>query len=428
MPAVVVDSGTYTFEVDSGFDYNSFRLDDATKGVLDNAQYTLGPNTSYVDLTEYVKQVTYRRGRHRTVDQSGAGTMTVIVDDQLAGGILNPLDDGSPYYDTTDDYFGLEPGRRVRLSRQVLGSPEYLFIGTIVTYDYKYMLAGDDTVSIQCADDFYLLSQAKLDEYNVTAETSGERLASLLDLPEVDLFDPIERDIATGTVDLGHSAAYTVAAGTVALAYANQINQTAEGGRLYMSRDGVFTFEERIGNTLSAPVAVFSNDGVQTPYNDLTIEFDGSDVVNRAVVTALNGDTSTATDSASVDDYGYRTYVIDNSLLHESAQISAYATYLLYPYPESVFTSIQSSFASCSDAQKDALTQIDIGDTIEITAALPGTGGDLTQESAIEGIEASIDFRRGHTVRYFVSQTTIVYELILDDPVYGVIDGVNVLG
>ena len=428
MPATVIDSGTYTFEVDSGFDYGSFRLDDATKGVLDNTTYKLGPTTSYVDLTQYCKQITYRRGRNRTVDQFGAGTMTVIVDDQLAGGILNPLDDGSPYYDTTDDYFGLEPGRRVRLSRDVSGTPEYLFIGTIVTYDYKYQLAGDDAVSIQCADDFYLLSQAKLDTWNVDPETSGQRLESLLDLPEVDLFDPIERNIAAGTVNLGHASAYTVPAGTVALAYANQINQTAEGGRIYMSRDGVFTFENRIGNTLSGPAAVFSNDGIQTPYNDLTIEFDGSDVVNRAVVTALDGDTSTQTDTASVTDYGYRTYVISNSLLHEPAEIAAYATYLLFPYPQAVFTSIQSNFPSCSASQRNALTQIDIGDTIEITAALPGTGTDTTQESAVEGIHATIDFRRGHTVRYFVSQTTIVYELLLDNATYGTLDGLNVLG
>jgi len=428
MPATVVDSGTYTFEVDTGFDYGSFRLDDATKGVLDNTEYKLGPTTSYADITEYVKSLTYRRGRRRTVDQFGAGTMTVIVDDQLAGGILNPLDDGSPYYDTADDYFSLEPGRQVRLSRQVSGSPEYLFVGTIVTYDYKYQLSGDDTVSIQCADDFYLLAQAKLDTYNVDPETSGERLESLLDLPEVDLFDAVERDIATGTVNLGHAAAYTVPAGTVALTYANQINQTAEGGRLFMTRDGVFKFTERIGNTLSAPVVSFNNTGTQTPYNDLTIDFDGSDVVNRATVTALNGDTSTDTDTASVADYGYRAFRIDNSLLHEAAQIAAYATYLLYPYPEAVFTSVQTAFAMCDTGERDDLTVIDIGDTIEITALIPGKNTNTTQELAVEGIEATIDFRRGHIVRYYTSQTIIVYELILDNATYGTLDGLNVLG
>ncbi len=424
MPAAVVDSGTYLFEVDSGFDYSSFRLDDPVKGVLDNTTYKLGPGSDFVDLSEYVQSITYRRGRRRTVDQFGAGTMTVIVDDQLAGGILNPLDDGSPYYDTTDDYFTLEPGRKVRLSRD----GEYLFIGTITVYDYKYQLAGNDQVSIQCADDFYLLSQAKLDTFNVSAETSGERLESLLDLPEVDLFDPVERDIATGTVNLGHDAAYTVPAGTVALAYANQINQTAEGGRLFMTRNGVFKFEERIGATLSSPVAQFSNDGIQTPYNDLTVEFDGSDVVNRATVIALDGKNATATDTASVTDYGYRTYIINNSLLVDQAQIDDFADYLLFPFPEPIFTSIQSAFPACTNLQRDAIAELDIGDTIEITALLPGQGSNYVQESAVEGIEATIDFRRGHTVRLYTSNTTIVFELLLDDPVYGILDADNVLG
>lgn len=428
MPATVVDSGTYTVEIDTGFDYNSFRLDDATKGVLDNTSYKLGPNTSYADVTQYVKSLTYRRGRRRTVDQFGAAIMTVIVDDQLAGGILNPLDDGSPYYDTADDYFSLEPGRRIRVSRDDAGTPEYIFVGTIVTYDYKYQLAGDDTVAIQCADDFYLLAQASLDTWNVDPETSGQRMASLLDRPEVDLFDPVERDIATGTVNLGHAVAYTVPAGTIALAYANQINQTAEGGRLFMTRDGVFKFTERIGNTLSAPTVSFNNTGTETPYNDLTIDFDGSDVTNRAVVTGLDGDTATATDAASVTDYGYRTYRIDNSLLHEPTEITTYADYLLYPYPEPVFTSIQTAFPLCSPAERDALAVVDIGDTIEITALIPGKNQNTTQESAVEGIEGSIDFRKGHIVRYYTSKTIIVYELILDNPTYGTLDGLNVLG
>ena len=424
MPATVVDSGTYLFEVDSGFDYSSFRLDDAVKGLLDNSTYKLGPGTDFIDLSEYVQSITYRRGRHRTVDQFGAGTMTVIVDDQLAGGILNPLDENSPYYDTVDDFFTLEPGRKVRLSRD----GQYLFIGTITIYDYKYQLAGNDQVSIQCSDDFYLLSQAKLDQFNVVAETSGERLESLLDLPEVDLFDPVERDIATGTVNLGHAAAYTVSAGTVALAYANQINQTAEGGRLYMTRTGVFKFEERIGSTLSNPAAKFSNDGIETPYNDLSIEFDGSDVVNRATVTGLDGTTFTAEDAASITDYGYRTLVMDNSLLHIQAEIDTFADYLLFAFPEPVFTSIQTTFPACSSLQRDAVAVLDIGDTVEITALLPGQQTNVVQESAIEGIQAIIDFRRGHSVRLFTSNTTLVYELILNDAVYGTLDATNVLG
>ena len=39
-----------------------------------------------------------------------------------------------------------------------------------------------------------------------------------------------------------------------------------------------------------------------------------------------------------------------------------------------------------------------------------------------------INFNRGHTITYYTAPTTIVYELILDDAIYGVLDAQNVLG
>jgi hypothetical protein len=62
-----------------------------------------------------------------------------------------------------------------------------------------------DTVTVYCADQFYLLAQTFLDELNVVAETSGERIETVLDLPEVD-FPAGARVIATGTVNLGHDS------------------------------------------------------------------------------------------------------------------------------------------------------------------------------------------------------------------------------
>jgi hypothetical protein len=195
-----------------------------------------------------------------------------------------------------------------------------------------------------------------------------------------------------------------------------------------MSRDGVFTFTNRIVAPLASPSANFSNSGTQIPYNDLSIDFDGSDVVNRAVVVGLNNSSDTQINQDSIDTYGFRTYRIDNSLLHQATEIAAYAFYLLFPYPAPVFTSLQTAFAQCTNAQRDTLTTLDIGDVIQITAALPGTGGNTTQQAEIEGIECTIDFRRGHVVRYYISQTTDVAYLILDSSLYGTLNGSNVLG
>jgi hypothetical protein len=424
MPATVPNGGTYTLEIDTGFDVGSFRLDDPAKGVLDNTDYLLGPTTTFADVTEYVKRIDYRRGRHRPTDQFGAGTMTVVIDDELAGGALSPYDIGSPYYDPNNNQPGIAPMRAIRLLR----GTEYLFTGIINTFDYQFEMSGDNTVILQCVDGFYQLSQAVLDEWNVTSETSGQRIDSMLDLPEIDLFPGALRDIDPGTVNLGHDAAYTVPAGTNALVYAQQINQTSEFGRLFMAANGVLTFQPRIGTTLSGPVINFSDTNpLQAKYNDIQIEFDASNVVNRAVVTGLDGDTGIADDLPSQAQYFIQTNSITNSLLHEQTELDDAALYLIKGQPEPRFTSVQTAFLMLTNTQRDQAAAIDIGDTISVAKTVTGVGT-IAEELSVEGIDGTITFDTGHTVRFWTAPTTVVYELILDDPVYGVLDAGNVLG
>lgn len=423
MPATVVNSGTYTLEIDTGFDYLAFTLDDPVKGLLDNTTYVLGPTQTFADVTTFVKRIDYRRGRHRPTDQFSAGTMTVVLDDELAGGALSPYDPGSPYYDPTNDQPGIAPMRAIRLKRD----STYIFTGIINNFDYQFEMSGDNTVVLQCVDGFYQLSQAVLDQWNVDPETSGERLESLLDLPEVDLFPGALRDIDPGTVNLGHDAAYTVPAGTNALTYAQQINGTAEFGRLFMAADGVFTFQPRTGNTLSGPVIEFSDTNpLQAKYNDVQIEFDASNVVNRAVVTGLDGDIGLAEDLASQATYFIQTQNIGNSLLHDQTELDDAATYLLQGTPEPRYTSVQTEFLMLTNTQKTAAASVDIGDTIYVSKQVTGVGS-IAEELSVEGIDGSIQFDRGHTIRYWTAPTTVVYIMTLDDPNYGILDQ-NVLG
>jgi hypothetical protein len=419
MAASVVQSGSYLLELDTGFDTNSFELDDATQGVLDNTEYTLGPNNTFADITEYVTNVTYKRGREKTDYQFGAGVMQFTMRDET--GILGPYDTTSPYYDSASNQPGLAPMRAIRLSRD----GEYLFVGIVTSYYYMFQMAGPNMVNVQCADEFYKLAQTQLDELNVTAQTSGARITTVLALPEVGYNG--SSNIATGTVDLGHAAAYTVPQGTNTLLYLQQINQ-AEQGRLFVARDGAITFQERIGNTLSGPVISFTDDGTGAKYEDLQVEFDADNVVNRAYVEGLDGDNSTDSDAASIAQYFTQSVSITNSLLHEQTQIDDLATYLLEPQPAPRYTSVTTYFGSLTSGQRTTTATIDIGDTISVHKDIPGLGSEVAAELSVEGIQAVIDFNRGHTVTFYTSPTTIVYELILDDGVYGVIDSTNVLG
>jgi hypothetical protein len=419
MAAAVVQSGSYLLELDTGFQVDGFVLDDSLKGVLNNTEYVLDGTTQFADITEFTTQVSYKRGRQKTDDQFGAALMSFVMRDET--GILGPYDTSSPYYDPTNNQPGLAPMRKIRLSRDT----EYLFVGYVTSYEYEFAMAGPNTVSVNCSDDFYLLAQTQLDDYNVSAQTSGQRITSVLALPEVAYGGTTAID--PGTVDLGHSSAYDVPAGTNTLAYLNQINQ-AEQGRLFMSRDGVLTFQPRIGTTLSAPIISFRDDGTGAKYQDLSVEFDADNVVNRAYVRALNGDDAIDSDAGSIAKYFTQSTSITNSLLHTNGDVAALAAYLLEPEPEPRYTSVTTWFGSLTSLQRNAVATVDIGDTISIEKTIPGLGTQLGEELAIEGIQAIIDFNRGHTVTYYTSPTTIVFEMILDDALYGIIDSTNVLG
>jgi hypothetical protein len=425
MSATIVQSGEYDLLIDTGFDYVSFRLDDPDRGVLD--QNVLGPSTSYASVIDGATAISVFRGRRDIGDQGIlAGTMSFELLDTT--GIFNPFDDQGPYFDPDNEEAGLAPLRRVILSRE----NEVLFKGFITSYSYSFELGNLDRVSVNCADEFYILAQTYLSEWNVTEQLSSDRVTDLLDLPEVD-FPALERNISTGTVTLGGTGAYTVDEGTSVANYAAQIQQ-AEQGRIFIDRNGNFTFQPRIGNTLSAPVIDFHDNGDAgtAGYDQLGIAFDADQVVNRATVQILHSPSTpqVAEDLASQAKYLIQTTAISGSLLHDNASALELAEYLLVPNPEPRFTNVSVGFVSLSEAQRDLAAVVDIGDTITIQKTIQVGAGtqELAQELAIEGVQHQINVLNGHRVTFFTSPTTVVYELILDDPIHGQIDALNVLG
>jgi hypothetical protein len=279
-------------------------------------------------------------------------------------------------------------------------------------------------VQVQCADEFYKLAQTQMDSLNVTVQTSGQRINTVLALPEVDYTGTTS--IAAGTVNLGSGSAYTVPQGTNTLTYLQQINQ-AEQGRLFVARDGTITFQNRIGTTSGTPVMTFTDDGTEAAYEALEVEFDADNVVNRVYVQGLDGKNATVDDPTSIATYFTQNKSILNSLLDQQSEINALATYLLEPDPEPRFTSLTTWYGSLTSTQRDDATTIDIGDTISIDKLIPGLGSSVNSDLAVEGIEGVIDFNRGHRVTFYTSPTVIVYQMILDDVVYGLL-GFNVLG
>jgi hypothetical protein len=390
MAATIVQSGSYDLQIATGFLMDAFTLDDPVKGLLDSTEYVLDGTTEFASVIDGATGISVFRGRRDIGDQFTAGTMSFDLNDTFAGGIFNPFDTQSPYYDTDQAVPGLAPMRKVVLSRE----GEELFNGYIVDYNYNFNLGGLDTVSVSCADDFYLLSQTYMDEFNVSEELANVRIEAVLDLPEVDAFQlPGQRNLETSTILLGGASAYTVPYGTSVAAYMAKINESVQG-RIFCARDGVFTFQDRIGTTLSAPTASFHDDGTNIPYDNVGISFEANQVINRAAVQhAGNQAPQIAEDLASQATYFIQTTAISDALVHDNTAALDLANYLLVGQPEARYTNVSTPFAALTDAQRDVVAVLEIGNTITVEKSFTSglTTTQLAQELAIEGIQHQID-------------------------------------
>jgi hypothetical protein len=420
MPASVVQSGEYLLEIDTGWDSSSFTLDSSVKGILDNTIYKLGPTTDFADVTDGVLDVFITRGRRDIGDQFVPGIMNFTLNDQLADGAFNPFNTDSPTYDPANNEPGIAPMRRVRFYRyNSLGVAESLFQGFIVTYDYQFNLDGNDLVTVQAIDDQYLLSQAFLDEWNVTEQVASARVVELLALPEVDAFQGVgQQSIETSTVTLGGAAAYTVPSGSNAQGYLNDI-MAAEQGRAFVDRSGRFVFQKRIGATLAgASVDFGDNDPSHYPYDSVSINFGADKVINRASVTHLGATgPETVDDLASQAKYFIQAIAYTESLVHNDTAALALAAYLIQGEPSATLTSVNTGFQMLSTGERDNVAILEIGDTISVEKTITTTATTtsvIAQESFIEGIEHRISFSQPHQVTIYTSPTTVYQLFILD--------------
>lgn len=429
MGSLVIDSGEYSLGIDTGYQVNAFVLDSDIKGVLDGP-YVLDGTTTYAEVADSVNQIRLTRGRKDIGDQFSAGSMSFTMLDTT--GIFNPLDTDSPTFDPANQQPGLAPLRKVYLERE--GVP--LFTGRVTNYEYNFNGPGElDTVSVQCADDFYLISQTQLPVIDVDEQLSSARINAILDQSSVNYPSGAARNISTGTQTLGgHPSGghdYDTQEGTNTAAYIRLI-QEAEQGRIFISAAGVFTAQPRVGNTLSGSVADFHDDGTNIPYDDLSISFGADEVTNYASVQTLKNSSTPqiAEELASQAEYFIQGVSITGSLLVSDAAALTLAEYLLQPYPEPRYTGVSVAYSMLTEAQRDTLSAVEIGDTITISKTFPSGAGTTTlaQELSVEGIDHEITVSQGDRVRFFTAPTVIVTEFILDSDVDGVLDGPSVLG
>lgn len=262
------DIGTYLVELDAGFYQDIFTLDDDALGILDSD--FLDGSTTYNDVTQYVTNVSIKRGRSSQDAQFGAATCSIVIDDLLGQDKFSVANSASPYWNVDRGRLGFEPRRGVRISR----NGEYIFVGLIIQYNTEFSMDNHNMINVQCVDAFLNLTTTSINDLTPPAEKSGARVDRILGLPEVAFPTLPAPVIATGVANLSSIAITT----QTPLAYFNDLIATAEQGRMYIDRDGVFIWEARTPNSTEAsPTIIFGDNKLeasQIPYETLEVIYE----------------------------------------------------------------------------------------------------------------------------------------------------------
>jgi hypothetical protein len=208
-------------------DPDSFYLDDAVKGVLDNTSYTLGGDR-FFDITDRVLDISTSRGRSQALDRIDAGTGNISLDN--SDRLFDPLYAAGPYFGQ------LIPKRKIKASCN--GFP--VIFGYIDDLDISYLPPNQSVVGIQFSDALSTLTENQLPEVFPDVELSGARVTRILDLPTV-AWPTNERQIDDGNTFFSD---VDIAEGTSALTYL-QTAATSEAGDLFIAKNGDLVFKER---------------------------------------------------------------------------------------------------------------------------------------------------------------------------------------
>jgi hypothetical protein len=400
-----------------GFEVNYFTLDDATLGVLDGEGYLDGTLLGD-DISPYIQQLSITRGRTDPLSNFNAGTCTIVLNNNDRR--FDPINQASPYWNPATNRSGVTPRRKVTITSG--GVP--LFIGRITDIDINYDFTNS-TVTLSVADDFVLLANANVaNVITPSAELSGARVSYLLDLPEID-YSATTRSIATGTATLG---AYQIDANTNALAYLQKIAES-EQGLCFIAANGNLTFTDRLSAAFATVAATFSDTGSNIPYQTLSVLYGQEQLYNRVQATVVGGTVQSANDIASQTEFGVSTFAIDNLLLSSDAEALTLATSLLNTYSQPVyrFDDMTVNVSSLSAPNRATVVGLEIGNVIAITRTYStGTPASTTQYYAIERIQHNLTAAQ-HTATFGLRSASILYQFLLDDATFGVLDSTNAL-
>ena len=383
-----------------------FTLDDPVKGVLDSPEYPI-EGIAFTDITSRLDDMTIDRGKNRELDRFNSGTLQASLRNEDRA--FDPLYTASPFFGD------IIPRRRVRVKTD--GALQ--FEGVIDDWNFAYDPSGESRAELIATDAFTYFSRQALVAGTATTQTSGERVAAVLDMEGIE-WPADKRDLDEGVSVLGED----VFEGN-ALDYLQKVS-TSEQGLFFIGKDGKAVFRSRLDATpTSTSVVDFADDGTGIPYALTAVNYGTELMVNQAVVKSSAG-TATQTDVDSATLYGTISTELD-TLVNSVPQLENLAAYTIarFSQPEYRFGAIQVNLDTLSASDKADVIGVEIGDVLRITFTPNDLPPALVQLGQVISVAHRVTSSR-HDIVFSLAAVDFTF-LVLDDTEFGKLDSGHIL-
>ena len=382
-----------------------FQLNNDPYGKLDTGGGLGG--VQFVDVTAKLMSIGITRGRNRSTEAFNAGDASVAFRDPERE--LDPLNSASIYY----------PYVLPRQPIRILANDIPIYTGVITDWNLDYGYTADaDVMTAQCSDGFTFLATMTLAAFTPSVESTGERINTVLNRPEIEYQGPYHIDF--GQSELG---AFAVSQGTNVLRYLQNIT-ASEAGWLFIDSEGVLTFFDRNTTINPVPTIDFTDDGTGVKYQALTNQFGDELLYNSVQMQSPAGGVQTASDANSVGLYQavqYSKLDLLNSTTSE-VQDLANAFLGLHKDPLLRFTGVTIQLGALSDAHQAQVLSAELADTVDVERTFStGTPSTVSQRVVVSGISHQIT-PGSHVVTFTFENIDQRACLTLDHPTLGKLD------
>jgi hypothetical protein len=341
----------------------------------------LATSPTWTDITSYVSQFDYKRGRSGTFGQFAAGQFNATLDN--SDGRFDPAYTSGAYY---PDVKSLVP-IRVRLNYNA-GGATTVWYGFTESWKQQVRKNVHQVVSLRARDGFKITTMlATTTQEN--QEGTGTRIGNLLDYANW--------PAAWRSLDTGVETVIFLQTDCKPLTQVIRQIEDAEGGWFYFRADGYATFRDRNDRSTASVSTTFGDGGgSEVPYlTGISIDTDDNEIRNQVAVSRIGGTTQSVDNTSSQSAHGIRTLKqLDVPLTADSNALTL-ANLLLTRYgtQQQRVGPLQVKPLAAPSVAWSAIIARDINDKVRVKMD-PGYGTGIQHDLYIEGLSHKVDFRK----------------------------------